>query len=618
MKLSIKISLLASVVSIFFMLVVFTNTQHSIIKESKQHVVNDYENDLKLLKNTFDLVLTKYTDTILFFSNMGKYVYENPKVMKKKFESSMNDVPKVSSMKFISLNGKELVAVSRGRLFSKVDKNISYTNKEIFKEALKNKIYYSNIYFTKNENEMMIDISKSVTDIMTHKIVGVLTVQISLGEIQELISNKLINGNSIALLNLNNNQFLYKSSELDKINKEILLSNTNNNTVQVITQKDIEYILISSVYNFNRLKMKLLILNSTNNVFSSINNAFNKNILLLSIAILFLALIMFVFIKYSFKPLNTLTNEIEELSGKINIDKRSISDKHFDEITSIKQNFDLFVELISDEREKLQNYNENLKSKVAEEVRKNQEKEQALAQSAKLASMGEMIGNIAHQWRQPLSVITTSASGMELKSDYDILTKDDIKEFSNKIIDQANYLSNTIDDFKNFIKGDIKYLNISLKDVLKETLSLIDATLKNNYITLISDIDEDIDIYGNKNELSQALINIINNSKDAMKGIDEEKLLFISTKKLNKTTLELKILDNGGGIPPDIINRIFEPYFTTKHQSVGTGIGLSMVHQIIKERHNAIISVHNEAYEYNGKTYKGACFKIIFKLQEQK
>lgn len=242
-----------------------------------------------------------------------------------------------------------------------------------------------------------------------------------------------------------------------------------------------------------------------------------------------------------------------------------------------------------------------------------------IQEQAKLISMGEMIGNIAHQWRQPLNVISMSASSLILKTLKKNISEEDIQKFSNTIVKQTNYLSNTIDNFRNFIKGDRRYLNISIKEVIRETLSLVGATLESNYIVLITDLDDDMFITGNKSELSQALINIINNAKDSMIDNEEgnEKLLFISTKKLDDNTIELKIVDSGGGIESGIIDRIFEPYFTTKHQSVGTGIGLSMVEQIIRERHKGTITVHNEEYRYNNKHYKGACFNIVFKITGQ-
>ncbi|MGM0519330.1 MAG: PAS domain S-box protein [Campylobacterota bacterium] len=233
---------------------------------------------------------------------------------------------------------------------------------------------------------------------------------------------------------------------------------------------------------------------------------------------------------------------------------------------------------------------------------------------SRLASMGEMIGNIAHQWRQPLSVISTISSGVKLKNDLNML---DIKELSNdmnNILGQTNYLSDTIDDFKNFIKNSNEKEEVEVSTLIDKTLSITASSIKNNSIEIVKDLYYDMKILAYRNELIQALMNIINNSKDALKENTYNiyrRLILIETNKINEG-LVLTIKDNGGGIKEEIMDKIFEPYFTTKHQSVGTGIGLSMVYKILLEHHNAKVSAYNEKFTYEGSTYTGACFKIIF------
>ncbi|MEA3353718.1 MAG: HAMP domain-containing sensor histidine kinase [Campylobacterota bacterium] len=146
-------------------------------------------------------------------------------------------------------------------------------------------------------------------------------------------------------------------------------------------------------------------------------------------------------------------------------------------------------------------------------------------------------------------------------------------------------------------------------------LNLTEASRGKNFINLITDLKDDLTIKGNLNELEQAFINIVNNSKDILSEKDkkDDRYIFITSKKIDDNTLEIKILDNGGGLKEDIIDRIFEPYFTTKHKSMGTGLGLSMADKIIRERHNGSIKVHNEEFVYNDKEFKGACFTILFK-----
>ena len=241
-------------------------------------------------------------------------------------------------------------------------------------------------------------------------------------------------------------------------------------------------------------------------------------------------------------------------------------------------------------------------------------KNKLFEEQSKLAAMGEMIGNIAHQWRQPLSVITTISSNIKLRSEYEQLEDYDIESDMNIIMQQAQYLSKTIDDFRNFIKNTKEAQKLSLKDTIEKTLSILHSAMINNSITIICDLKEDMNIEGYENELIQSFINIINNAKDAVKENvkNDEKLIFINTIK-EDSSLIITIKDNGGGIPDNIIHRIFEPYFTTKNKNVGTGIGLSMTYKMITERHNASIDVYNEEYTYNNKNYKGACFKITFK-----
>ena len=235
-----------------------------------------------------------------------------------------------------------------------------------------------------------------------------------------------------------------------------------------------------------------------------------------------------------------------------------------------------------------------------------------LESQAKLASMGEMIGNIAHQWRQPLSVISTIASGITVKSEFGKLELPSVLEDMESIIKQSKYLSKTIDDFRNFIKNTNNKEKVSVLSILDKTLSIVNSSIVNNNITIVTCFEDDGIIDGYENQLIQAIINIINNAKDALNENTKDKYIFMETKK-DKDTLSLSIRDNAGGIPDGIIEKIFEPYFTTKHQSIGTGIGLSITHQIITKHHDAVVSVHNETYKYNNEEFTGANFEIIFR-----
>jgi len=243
-------------------------------------------------------------------------------------------------------------------------------------------------------------------------------------------------------------------------------------------------------------------------------------------------------------------------------------------------------------------------------------KQTILHQQSKMAAMGEMIGNIAHQWRQPLSTITTASSGMVLQKEMGILTDEFFFEASKKINTSAQHLSKTIDDFRNFFSPNRLKSKFFLKNTFSTTLDLISAQFNAKEITIIKNI-EDVELYSYENELIQALINIFNNSRDELLKKEDERYIFIDVYKNNKNEVNIILKDNAGGIKEEFLDKIFEPYFTTKHQSQGTGIGLYMTEEIITKHLNGTIVVRNKEFIYNDKKYIGAEFKIKLKLFDE-
>ena len=262
--------------------------------------------------------------------------------------------------------------------------------------------------------------------------------------------------------------------------------------------------------------------------------------------------------------------------------------------------------------------NTNLKSQVFKiltivDISEIKRKENLLAEQSKLAAMGEMIGNIAHQWRQPLNIISITASGTRIKKDIGILTDDLLDESLKNISETTEHLSNTIDVFKDFLKEDKEKSLFNLNQNIHNNISLVETLLKENNIKLELDFEDDLYLYNLSNEFSQAFINIINNANDAITinlKEEEPRLIRITTKQIDNKVI-IEILDNAGGINKDIKNKIFEPYFTTKHKYQGTGLGLYMTHKIIKMSMKGRISVSNKRFKYENKTYIGALFKII-------
>jgi len=234
-----------------------------------------------------------------------------------------------------------------------------------------------------------------------------------------------------------------------------------------------------------------------------------------------------------------------------------------------------------------------------------------LTEQSKLAAMGEMIGNIAHQWRQPLSVISTGATGMLMQKQLNSLSDELFIQTCNTINKNAQNLSQTIDNFNNFIKESGEKTIFNLKSIIIDILNLDEESIKNHNLNILLDLDKNINIESYKNELIQSIISIFNNAKDVLAKVEnkDNKFIFIST-SIQNDKVSIKIKDSGGGIPEDIISKVFEPYFTTKHQFQGTGLGLNMTYRLIVDYMNGDIKVTNETYTYNDKEYTGAEFTI--------
>jgi PAS domain S-box-containing protein len=260
------------------------------------------------------------------------------------------------------------------------------------------------------------------------------------------------------------------------------------------------------------------------------------------------------------------------------------------------------------QKELLQELNENLASQIDQEVKKNREKDELMLLQSRQAAMGEMIGNIAHQWRQPLNAI-----GLMI---YDLTDAFRFGEITNEYVDKSErdiksvleHMSRTIDDFRNFFKPNKEKQHFLLHEIVKTSVSFLDATLKNSGIRLITEVDKDIMLYGYSSEFAQVLLNIVNNSKDALQDHKPDKPVVRISGTVVQNKAIVVIVDNGGGIPADVIHKIYDPYFTTKEQGKGTGVGLYMSKTIIERNMGGSISVRN--------TRAGAEFKIEIPLSK--
>ncbi len=251
-------------------------------------------------------------------------------------------------------------------------------------------------------------------------------------------------------------------------------------------------------------------------------------------------------------------------------------------------------EALNELRIMMNNVIDNLEFKIQEEIGKRLEQEQILIQQSKLASMGEMIGNIAHQWRQPLAQISAIHMNMKVTYDFNKFSK----EYLNSKIKEANtltsYMSNTISDFQNFFNPQGDKENFSIEKACRDAHFILSSSLKYHGISLTFDVREDSNVHGYRTEYSQVILNILSNSKDILLERSIENPAINIEIKNGENYSIVKIQDNGGGVDENILEKIFEPYFTTRHKTQGTGIGLYMSKNIIERNMNGFINVRNE------------------------
>jgi len=262
-------------------------------------------------------------------------------------------------------------------------------------------------------------------------------------------------------------------------------------------------------------------------------------------------------------------------------------------------------EKVKKQTKELLDLNKNLERRIIQEVEKSNKGKHIMFQQSKLASLGEMLGNIAHQWRQPLNHLNIILYKMKKEFNHNK------ENFNNNYMEAKNVtkkMSNTIEDFSNFFKPDKDLEFFYINESIEQSHSILEKTLKTENVRIYFSPTCDYKIEGYPNEFSHVLVNIINNARDALNVSSQkkEKLINITTTfrhdNILHNCISICIEDNAGGIDPKIMNKIFEPYFTTKHKSEGTGIGLYMCKQIVENSMNGQILVENRG--------EGACFEI--------
>jgi len=264
---------------------------------------------------------------------------------------------------------------------------------------------------------------------------------------------------------------------------------------------------------------------------------------------------------------------------------------------------DNMFKIVTKQQDKLRDLTQTLERRVIEKTEENSRKDRMIIHQARLAELGEMIGNIAHQWRHPLTRLSLLLQNLKALHKKGLLDSEKMSSMLEKSNEQIFFMSDTIDNFRNFYKQNEEQDYFLVEDAYHKMVEMVSHNLKHNNIDINYDCEckYAIKIFGNQNEFSQVLLNLIINARDALIYSQTEKPRIWITSHSSDEMYLIDVTDNAGGIPTNIIERVFEPYFSTK-KSEGTGIGLYMVRNIIQEKFHGKVSVYNSK--------KGAVFTI--------
>lgn len=385
--------------------------------------------------------------------------------------------------------------------------------------------------------------------------------------------------------------FIIKTSPIDenKILRENIIKNIDKKMIQIkrdLNSLDIENLNLEinaiSIYITSLINYDLSIaINEKRDTQKVFNTIFIFSLISIFLVFIF-SIILSLFIINNFKKLhNSLEQKVEEKTKEL-------------------------IEL-----------NNYLEIKISKEVAQNRKKDIIMFQQARLASLGEMLNNIAHQWRQPLGSIMMIIQSFQTKMLKGKLTQSFVDEKVNDALLLANNMSNTLEDFKNFFSPNKTKNRFNLSECIEHSIELSKYLLTKENIQIELTIKDEIELNTYYNELSHVFLNIISNSKDALlSNINEnDRIIKILVTKVKNRAI-INMIDNGGGINKDIVPKIFEPYYTTKYKSAGTGIGLYMSKQIIEKHMNGTISYKNINHKIkNNKSYDCSLFTIKLPIE---
>jgi len=561
---------------------------YQMYKEKKESVFYSHSQILKQ-------VIYESDEMIEHIEDIGQYVKDKYPIKKANLLQGLVRTQE-SITTVLILNNKGILQDFRSSLKTNIFEGFDYSNTDYFK-ALKSgkEKYWTEVYLSNATG--LPSLSYSVR--IDQNTLAVLVVNLnSLNNFAEKFKSgdestivRIVDNNGVFLAHPEKPEVVLQRKSIvgHNIYKKYILSGKSNEQIIFTSENNIKSIGVLG--RTNQLSWTIIVKEKYDFIFNTFNTLLVGLVFFISGLILLSIYFSLKLSKSILKPLSVLSNRMDDMAHGKEIEK--ITNIPYSELESLASNFYLMQNKIKD-REEL-----------------NRQKELHILESSKMAQMGEMIGNIAHQWRQPLSVISTAASGMKLQKEYGLLEDDKFNYYCDSIVENSAHLSETIDIFRNFIKEKKEKATVVMQNRIDMSLKIVESTLEANHIKLINNIDyaHPIKFEVVVGELSQVIINIVNNAKDILieRNI-EDAWIKIGLEKDNKF-VTISIEDNGRGVPTEIMSKIFDPYFTTKHKSQGTGLGLHMSYKIITESLRGQIAVSNSS--------NGALFKVILPIDTE-
>ena len=529
------------------------------------------------------------------------------------FKSVLDHSEAYFNIRLIGRDGKEIVVVLKDKDGnSKIQKEEALQNKSsrnYFKEAIqlsKDNFYISKINLNREHGEFSIPyiptirLAKAIY--IDNKIYAILIINANVNELFTPLQNHGSLEKKIFLAN-EDGYYLY-NKDADKtfgfdLGHEYKITDDFNLSQESYFKDGIAFVH-KKYYITNKRYVEVALTTSDTYLQEQSNTYKGSLALYIFIATLLIATTTMILVRYLISPIIKLTKKAHEIASTQISDTSELEEIDTnDEIGELSHSLVLMIHKIENSKKEIEKkveertqelnmLNENLESLVSKKTSENIKQLEVLQQQTKMASMGEMIGAIAHQWRQPLNEISISIQNLKYDYEDGLVDEEFVNTFIEKNKEIIKFMSTTIDDFRNFYRVDKEKELFDVKDAIEKTLSLQMGQLVNNNINVKIE-GESFYVNGFKNEFQQVVLNIVNNAKDALlvNKIQNAQIMIRLKDKM------VSISDNAGGIEKDIIERIFEPYYTTKEQGKGTGMGLYMSKMIIEENMQAQLSVRN-------------------------